>query len=61
MLYNVVKLCMQAYIGEVIGEIGEMSQSIKDRYVSAAEEVFLHINVVGTVFMYIAFNIQCKL
>ena len=58
MLYNVVKLCMQAYIGEVIGE---MSQSIKDRYVSAAEEVFLHINVVGTVFMYIAFNIQCKL
>ena len=45
-------------LGEVIVE---MSHTVKDRYLSAAEEVFLHINVVGTVFMYIAFNIQCKL
>ena len=50
---------MQAYIGG--SDRRDESHSIKDRYVSAAEEVFLHINLVGTVFMSIAFNIQCKL
>ena len=59
MLYNVVKFCTQAYIGG--SDCRDESHSIKDRYLSAAEEVFLHINVVGTVFMSIAFNIQCKL